>query len=233
MKKTGNVAASDSRQIPDDRIRRFPERLKEVIGRESLRTFGARCDLSEAALRKYLSGQSEPGRTALIAMADAGNVRVEWLATGEGPMKRGEAEGSGLDLEVFALVPRYDVEVSAGGGALVEGEAVIGAMAFKREWLKRMGLELLKLALVTVKGDSMDPTLADGDVVLVDLRQTDITDGAIHVLRSDSGVLIKRLQLGLDNQVIVRSDNKIYSALETTRDKLNVVGRVVWRGGRM
>ena len=218
---------------PGSELGTFPKRLEFIVGEQSVRAFARRCGMSDTVLRQYLAGKSEPTRLALISIAEAGNVRVEWLATGEGPMKRGEAEGSGLDLEMFALVPRYDVEVSAGGGTLIEGEAVIGAMAFKREWLKRMGLELQKLALVTAKGDSMEPTLIDGDMVLVDLRQTDIVDGAIHVLRSDSGVLVKRLQLGLDNQVIVRSDNKIYSALETTRDKLNVVGRVVWRGGRM
>lgn len=227
-KKTSELRPSSSLELG-----RFAERLKLVVGEEAIRSFAERTGIASSSIHQYLTGKSDPSRVNVIKMADAGNVRVEWLATGEGPKKRGEVEDSGLDLDVFALVPRYDVEVSAGGGTLVDGEAVIGAMAFKREWLKRMGLELQKLALVTTKGDSMEPTLIDGDIVLVDLRQTDITDGAIHVLRNDNGVLVKRLQLALNDQVIVRSDNKIYSALETTRDKLNVGGRVVWRGGRM
>lgn len=170
------------------------------------------------------------------------SVSLAWLATGEGSMRRGEYEigeghgvtsDTGLDQDEYALVPRYNVEVSAGGGALVEAEAVIGTMAFKREWLRRMGFEVAKLVLVTAKGDSMAPTICDGDILLVDLRQAEIVDGAIHVIRKDDHVLTKRLQLGNNDLVIVRSDNSIYSALETKIGELNVIGRVVWRGGRM
>lgn len=134
----------------------------------------------------------------------------------------------------FALVPRYDIEVSAGGGSILEDDTQpVESMAFRRVWLKRMGLDAARLALVNVRGDSMEPTLADGDMLLVDLRQTGIIDGAIHVLRNNNHLLIKRLQIGLGNQVIVRSDNRIYRELETTRDQLTVIGRVVWRGGKM
>jgi len=174
---------------------------------------------------------------------------MAWLATGEGAMladPRGHshsgeenltwgnlAEGVVLSGE-YALVPRYDVEVSAGHGSFLENdEKPYESMAFRRQWVKRMGLIVDKLAVVTARGDSMEPTVADGDVLLVDLSQKGIIDGAIHVLRNNGDVLVKRLQRGFGDQVIVSSDNKTYRELETTVDVLNVVGRVVWRGGRM
>jgi phage repressor protein C with HTH and peptisase S24 domain len=207
-------------------------RLKQLMGNEKPYPWAKRIGLSQATFDRIWKKGVFPKGDTLLLISEKADCSIDWLVAGRGPMKRAEG-GAGLDLEEYALVPRYNVEVSAGGGAIVEGEAVIGTMAFRREWLKRMGLELPKLAIVTVQGDSMEPTLIEGDVVLIDLRKTDIIDGAIHVLRNDGQPIIKRLQLGLADQVIIRSDNKIYSALETTRDKLNVVGRVVWRGGRM
>lgn len=65
-------------------------RLREVIGHESLASFGRRCGISEGGIRKYLNGAS-PSTENLVAMADVGNVNIEWLATGRGPKQRGAA----------------------------------------------------------------------------------------------------------------------------------------------
>lgn len=63
-------------------------RLREVIGDESLASFGRRCGISEGGIRKYLTGAS-PSTENLVAMADIANVNIEWLATGRGPKMRG------------------------------------------------------------------------------------------------------------------------------------------------
>lgn len=213
----------------------FTDRLKAAIGDISVRAFASKAGVSDTVVRQYLSGKSEPSRTVLLAMARAAGVTVSWLATGEGGMHPEDIHaGLVLDQDEYALVPRYDVQVSAGHGSLVENDSQpVESMAFRRDWIRKMGLSVSHLALVTARGDSMEPTLADGDLLLVDLRQSAITDGAIHVLRNDGNILVKRLQRGLGDQVIVLSDNKIYGALETTEAALNVVGRVFWRGGRM
>ncbi len=62
----------------------FVKRLKETIGKKSVRSFALACGLSDTVLRQYLSGKSEPTRLPLIAIAQTGNVRIEWLVTGEG-----------------------------------------------------------------------------------------------------------------------------------------------------
>lgn len=196
--------------------------------------------ISFRSWQDYELGKSVPGGKVFESLSRLG-FSSDWLLTGEGPMKRGGIVRepyplylpSDLDQVEYALIPRYNVDVSAGAGALVDGESVIGSMAFKREWLRRMGFEVSKLVLVTARGDSMEPTVCDGDILLVDLRQADIVDGAIHVIRIDGHLLAKRLQLGMAGQIIVRSDNARYSPMETSRGALQVVGRVVWRGGRM
>lgn len=69
------------------------ERLKELIGNDGVASFGRRCGISEGGLRKYLGGAS-PSTANLVAMADAANVNIEWLAAGRGPKLRGATSAS-------------------------------------------------------------------------------------------------------------------------------------------
>lgn len=62
----------------------FPERLAQLIGTGSIRAFARRADVSDTFLRQCLAGRTEPTRTKLMALAAAGDVTVEWLATGHG-----------------------------------------------------------------------------------------------------------------------------------------------------
>jgi len=62
----------------------FIKRLREAIGGKSIRSFAEKCEISETALRQYLSGKSEPTRPPLNAIARTGGVNIKWLATGEG-----------------------------------------------------------------------------------------------------------------------------------------------------
>ncbi|MDD2883287.1 MAG: helix-turn-helix transcriptional regulator [Rhodoferax sp.] len=67
-------------------------RLRDMLGQESVTAFGRRCGIGEATLRKYFSG-TLPNSENLVAMADAGNVNIEWLAAGRGPKMRGASAG--------------------------------------------------------------------------------------------------------------------------------------------
>jgi transcriptional regulator with XRE-family HTH domain len=71
-----------------DAIGRFPDRLKEAIGEKSVRSFASLSGLSPTVMHQYLAGKSEPTRLALIALANAAEVNLEWLMTGDGPMKK-------------------------------------------------------------------------------------------------------------------------------------------------
>lgn len=75
----------------------FKYRLHSVISREpSVNAFAKKCGCTEGVLRSYLAGKSLPGLDKLVSIAKAGNVSVEWLATGEGeehPLSYRVAEG--------------------------------------------------------------------------------------------------------------------------------------------
>jgi transcriptional regulator with XRE-family HTH domain len=67
----------------------FPARLEALIGDMSVRAFARRAGVSDTFLRQCLAGRTEPTRTKLLAIAEAGGTTVEWLATGNPPPQGG------------------------------------------------------------------------------------------------------------------------------------------------
>lgn len=64
-------------------LKGFTERMEQILGDESARSFGLRCGLSDTAIKKYRADTSTPNVERLIAIANAAGVDVKWLATGE------------------------------------------------------------------------------------------------------------------------------------------------------
>lgn len=231
------------------------ERLIELRTAKGLgqKELAAELGISKRAWQDYELGNSVPGGKVIEALVKSG-FDANWILTGEGKMRRDEdapqvreeAATYKIDAQInddFVLVPRYDIEVSAGGGAFVgEVEQTAQSMAFRREWLTRMGLSARQLALVTAKGDSMAPTIKEGDILLIDMRPehaaiATIYDG-IYVFRVDHQLLAKRLSRAPDGGIAVKSINPEYDSFYLTPDQVEdahvkIVGRVVWRGGRM
>ena len=137
----------------------------------------------------------------------------------------------------MAVLPVLDVRASAGHGAASGRETKLGAIAFETRWLKALsGGSVGDLSVIQVIGDSMEPTLAAGDDVIVDRSDGNalLRDG-IYVLRADDQLLVKRLarvpsKVGL----IVHSDNPAYPSWEPkARSDVDIVGRVLWFGRKL
>jgi phage repressor protein C with HTH and peptisase S24 domain len=141
-------------------------------------------------------------------------------------------ENSYNERDGWVDVPRLALGASAGPGVQAEGEEAIGAFRFSSRWLRDQGLAPAALSAIAVTGDSMEPTLRDGDEILVDRGQRTIRDG-IHVVRLDDMLLVKRLETGLPGRVALLSDNQAYRPIEVDPDDLEVIGRVVWKSGRI
>lgn len=137
----------------------------------------------------------------------------------------------------FVMVPRYDVHGSAGHGAITHSEQIVDYLAFRGEWVRNaLGVSQKDLALISVKGDSMEPTLSNEDLILIDMRKGCVEDNAIYVLQHNGDLLVKRIQRKLDGSVVVKSDNPRYDPETLNQEmagRLVVVGRVVWSGRRM
>lgn len=237
--------AQPERPTTESELGRFAKRVREAIGKESVRAFSRRSGLSETTLRAYLGGGSDAGRAALLAIAKTSGVRLEWLATGQEPMFEHAVRespppyGSDIGAE-FTLVPRYNVDAAAGAGQSVDRETEIGKLAFRQDWLRQKGLRAADLAVIRIKGDSMAPTIRDGSLALVDCRrqhEKPRTDG-IYVIQMDGDLLAKRIQIDLagDGALYIKSDNPAYTEQHldaAAADRLWVVGKVIWAGGEL
>lgn len=221
--------------FPQNGIGCFKDRLKTALGSRSLRSFSRECGLSEATLRSYLAGDTYPTLDRLEQIARAAGTSAIWLAYGMAmpDVEEGTAvaASTALDSDRFALVPLYDVTVSAGHGLLNGEENKLADLAFTRYWLNKAGLHLNQLAAIRVKGDSMEPTIRGGDTILVDMAHTQIQDGQVFVIRDGDTLLVKRLQRKLGGVIRVISDNRLYPEFDAAADTLEVVGRAVWKGG--
>lgn len=129
-------------------------------------------------------------------------------------------------------VPRLALGASAGPGAMAAEEQPIGAFRFSARWLRAQGFDPAMLSAIVVTGDSMEPTLRDGDEILVDRSVRPLRDG-IHVVRVDDVLLVKRIDTGRPGVVALISDNPSYRPLELPPMDVQVVGRVVWKSGRL
>ena len=134
-------------------------------------------------------------------------------------------------------VPLLDIGASAGPGALAGDEQARAHVAFDPAWLRAVASAGPEgLSIIRVDGDSMVPSLAHGDEILVDRcdgRQR-LRDG-IYVLRLEGALMVKRLAFNpVNKSVTIRSDNDSYPSWpDCDPAKVELVGRAVWVGRRL
>ncbi|WP_142849786.1 S24 family peptidase [Telmatospirillum sp. J64-1] len=211
---------------------------------------------SEDMLTRYAQGKTDAPFSVVARLAQAAGFSLDWIATGRGapdaqPLAEGQLgvkvsereQNSGIvtyksasDLgDEYVLVPRYDVRASAGHGAVIHSEQVVDHLAFKAEWVRRqLRVNPSYLLLIEAMGDSMEETISDGDLLLVNTQEPRIKDNAIYALSVNGDLIVKRVQRRLDGTLLVKSDNPRYEPEELPphlAGQLRVIGQVVWHGG--
>ena len=183
-----------------------------------------------------LRGRSvRPAIDRLAEVARVLKVDRDWLIHGIG-----EVEGRSPFVEnpddAFIAIAHASVRPSMGGGAVVteDGDTPGRAYHFRRSWIRnRLRASPSQLRIMHVEGDSMMPTLHDGDVVLVDLARCMPTPPGIFVLFDGMGLVAKRLEHIPNSeppQVRIISDNTFYSPYERTAEEIRIIGRIRWFG---
>lgn len=81
--KTDIEANKPEQFIPDPRIIRFGERLRQAMKGESNNSFAKRCGMSERVIRNYLDGSTYPSIDRLAILANVSGVSLEWLVSGQ------------------------------------------------------------------------------------------------------------------------------------------------------
>ena len=80
-----------------------------------------------------------------------------------------------------------------------------------------------------VQGESMSPTVMDGDLVMLDVGRRLVHGGGIYAIGLGDAISIKRLELLVGGRVRVISDNrKEYPPYEVDQAELRILGRIIW-----
>ena len=185
--------------------------------------------------RMERSGDKRYNLTSLQRLAEVLDLELYF-----GPPRTTPPEPPTLELDGddFAAIPKLAVEASAGGGALNdEAPEVVGKLAFRRDWMRRIGVKPDRVMLITVTGDSMAPTLNPGDLALIDQDRAEWRDRQVFALVDlDGGVRIKRIRMHDPRGLMLLSDNAADHPPEARfgrdADRLRCLGRVVWSGHR-
>lgn len=199
---------------------------------------------------KRLTAEHGVGYAALSRMLRRNAAYIQQFVTRGSPVRLEEADRKLLaryfqvDEEVLGgpvtqpmvRVGRMAVQASAGRGEMIDNEFAIGSYAFDQAWLRGIcRANPNNLSIIKVSGDSMAPTLADGDDVLVDHSNigSAFRDG-IYVLRRDDTLMVKRLALAPSSGMLtISSDNAAYPTWrDVMLESVTIIGRVVWAGRR-
>lgn len=202
--------------------------------------------VSPSAFRKWLKGEAEPSRERLVGLARAAGVGVAWLAEGDGPEPQfapvstnPRRHGMGVapyekDWNQFILLPQRPAAAAAGAQtpAPPQGSEF---MALRHDWVRMVcGVEPTELVLEIASGESMVPTIRDGNTLLIDTTDRTFRNFGIYVLEINGQRLVKRVQRKHDGSLVLISDNNAYqpdTVDKAAATEVVVVGRVVWSGG--
>lgn len=219
---------------------------------------GKRVGVSGTTWQNYELENASPNAHVLAHLSGEG-FDMNWVLTGQGDMRGGgpkletkEAGFSELGPRELAreeiggagrhvLVPRLTLrtlEGETGGRLTVEERTMLDTISFRRDFIERdLKAEIATLVAVEMPDDAMQPTFNAGDLLLADTSDPQLRGSGVYVFASGGALMVKRLQMKLDRGLTVSSDNaERYPPEEIERDALDrvkIVGRVIWRGGRL
>ncbi|WP_271270515.1 XRE family transcriptional regulator [Aliamphritea hakodatensis] len=180
------------------------------------------------------------GRIAQIEKDPNSDVKAETLlslAKAFGCLPADLSQGWGKSapiqpVEPFVDIPVLSVELSAGFGTSSDQEAVIETIQVPESLLDEFNVNSLSARIVSVKGDSMETTLRDGDRIIVDTSQSRLTSNSIYAFAFDGELKVKRFIKNFDQNWTIRSDNNFDPAYQDQTvaphniGQLTIIGRV-------
>lgn len=210
--------------------------VREAAGYRSRKALADDLKMNAETLGGYERGDTVPDYAFLSLYREKFGINLNWLITGEGDMFFATSPSKSSipawlnDID-FSILPFYDIEASAGPGRVPAHELLSGVVAFDRNLLRALGATPDRCEVIWAQGDSMQPTIPDGSLLVVDPTQTDVRNGHIMVISVGDDLLVKRIRRRLDGLIDLISDNPAYTPETIGRDtiqQLRVIGRVIY-----
>lgn len=215
----------------------FMERLRKGTTLHSQTDIANALGVHRSAITQAKRRDMVPSKW-ILALSRSQGVSPDWLEFGTGPARPAKEtdaprERPFADIREYTgavfEVPQVQARLCAGGGSF-ELEAIpVAQHPFPRSWLSRMGRPDA-MVFMDVVGNSMEPGIADGDMVLVDQSSTDPRQRAVMAVGLEEAIYIKRLEQKKDG-IVLLSDNPEYAPIPIRGDEADsfrIIGRVVW-----
>lgn len=197
--------------------------------------------ISQPAYQALESGKNQKS-AFLPLIAQVLGVDPYWLTTGKmsdsfdksdvlDPLIVSEEDGS-----QFVWISVVEANFSCGDGESIEFhfDAINGKIPFPPSFLKDRNVTEETMKIIKAKGDSMADFIKDGDLVGINLSQTEIIDGEIYAVYLAGEGMIKQIFKEADGSLILHSLNDRYRDKLVTEDNgknFKVIGRQIWRAG--
>jgi len=191
--------------------------------------------VSQQAIGKLVNGHVQTSRHLHVIARELGTtpqyLTGETEDPSEGALPTPTPEQIADQLDVV-LVPELALGYSMGGGSVFTEFQKLGVVPFQKAWLRgRTGGNFSDLFVARGEGDSMEPTLRDGDIILIDTSQKEINrQDAIWALSYGELGMIKRVRKLPAGGYQINSDNRSVSPIEAYDGEMQVIGRVIWIG---
>jgi len=208
-------------------------RVKSAVDAEGKRPFARRAGVGIGVVRSMLDGR-DPSFSNARTLAAAFGLDLNFGAEG--------ATGTVTDApeSEFAHIPVHLASLAAGGGSHNDTEELVGHLAFRRSWLRRMRIEASSAVLARASGESMAPTIHDGDMLLIDRSKSDppqairapkdTRPGPIYAILDDGAARVKRIELAPGGTLLLLSDNPAFAPEFRPASSVSIIGKVMWWG---
>ena len=203
------------------------EKLKDVLSSE---TNGAKVfdkdvanalEISQANFAT-MKTRNKIAFSSILDFCALKKISINWLLYGQDP-------SSLIDSTDKYWIRYYPgVAMSAGGGADLEAEN-FEKLDIPDYFVKMLGgQDIVKnIEAINVTGESMEPTLNDGDIIFVDVSKDHYSKDGIYAIHTEDGLLVKRIQKRADGQFDIISDNQVFSNQTINRNDLTVYGKII------
>lgn len=204
------------------------QRLKELVLKHGgNKRVAAEAGIALSTLNTYLAG-TEPKLSVAARLADYFKVPMSALLSDQPIIQD-------LGFRAPAVsIPLRDVYVSSGPGGEAIDESIQRFLAFDPFFVEMWGISPDQVEAVINRGDSNEPTIRDGAIVLIDRGDRKLREKPMFAFRTPDGVRLKRFQRLIDGSARLVSDNQAFYAPEVISpadlEQLRVVGRAFWTG---
>lgn len=219
-------------------------RLQKALSQQGLTQEGLAniVEVSQTAISDIVKDKTKNPRN-IVEIAQALGVSVDWLKTGKGEApdfaKLEENSTAYKDEKPMLRLEVLDVYASAGNGSFVTGDltSYTHAVEFENAYFAQVfqRANAKGLSIINVDGDSMEPTIGNGDLLFVDTTKSAYQGDGVYVFSYGENLYVKRLQFAGD-ELLVISDNPLYKEWRITSEnehKFQIHGKVEFMQGHI